>query len=325
MRKIAVIVVSLMCLVALAVPAAAGGDAQFPSEIDLPDGFFPEGIAVGRGSTFYVGSLADGSIYKGDLRTGEGSVFTNPTEQGFPQTTVGLDVDQRDRVWASGAASGTGRVYDATSGEQLATYEFTDPFESFINDVIVTAEAAWFTDSGTEVCDMGGLCFIGEPRLFKVALDRDGNLPDPADLGAVEEIPVDVPDIYFSNLNGIETMPGNSGLIVVHNELGALYRVDPASGDATVLYGPPNDPPLQGPDGMSRLGRTLYVVENAASQISEIRLDPSAGTGTLQAVLPVVGAQTSTTSALFGSAVYTVDARLGTPFVGPYRIFRIER
>ena len=27
--------------------------------IELPDGTFPEGIAVGRGSTFYVGSLSD--------------------------------------------------------------------------------------------------------------------------------------------------------------------------------------------------------------------------------------------------------------------------
>ncbi len=324
MRKIAVTVVSLTCLIALAVPAAGGGHTPFPSEIDLPDGLFPEGIAVGRGSTFYVGSLADGSIYRGDLRTGEGAVLTDPTEP-FPQTTVGLAVDQRNRVWAAGGASGKGRVYDGASGQQLAVFVFTEPFESMINDVIVTTEAAWFTDSGTEACDMGGLCFIGEPRLFKVALHPGGDLPDPADPGAVAEIPVDVPDIYFSNLNGIETMPGDSELIVVHNELGALFRVDPSSGHATLVYGPPNDPPLQGADGLSRLGRTLYVVENAAGRIAEIRLDPSTGTGTLHAVFPVPGAQTPTTSAVFGSAVYTVDARLGTPFVGPYRIFRIER
>lgn len=86
-----------------------------------------------------------------------------------------------------------------------------------------------------------------------------------------------------------------------------------------------DDPPLVRPDGMVRLGRTLYVAENAASRIAVIELDPSTGTGTLQGVLPVEGAQTPSTAAVFGSAIYAVDARLGTPFVGPYKIFRIER
>lgn len=324
MRKLIITIMSLLCLVALATPVVANQSAQFPSEVDLPDGYFPEGIAVGRGSTFYVGSLADGSIYRGDLRTGDGAVFTAPIGS-FPFSTVGLNVDQHNRVWAAGAAAGTGRVYDGTSGELLATYVFTAPGESLINDVVVTPKAAWFTDSGTEVCDQGGLCFIGEPRLFKVVLGAGGALPDPGDPHAVEEIPVDVPDIYFSNLNGIETMPGGSELIVVHNELGSLFRVDPATGDATLLYGPPNDPPLSGPDGMSRLGRTLYVVENAAGRIAVIDVDMSTGTGTLRTTLPVAGAQTPTTSAIFGSAIYAVDARLGTPFVGPYKVFRIER
>ena len=139
------------------------------------------------------------------------------------------------------------------------------------------------------------------------------------------EIQVDVPDIAFANVNGIETMPGNGELIVAHTTAGALYRVDPASGEASVLYGPPNDPPLVRPDGIVRLGTTLYVNENAASRIAVIDIDPSTGTGTLQDVLPVADAQTPSTSAIFGSAVYTVDARLGTPFQGPYKIFRVER
>jgi hypothetical protein len=69
----------------------------------------------------------------------------------------------------------------------------------------------------------------------------------------------------------------------------------------------------------------LYVVENVAQRIAVIDLDVSTGLGTLRETLAVEEAQTPTTSALFGSAIYTVDARLGTPFVGPYRVFRIER
>ncbi len=325
MRRTTIILISLLCLFALAAPATADGNDQFPSEIDLPDGFFPEGIAIGRGSTFYVGSLADGSIYKGDLRTGEGAVFTDPTGN-FPLTTVGLAVDGRERVWAAGSASGTGRVYDGTTGDLLATYQFTGPFESLINDVIVTPQAAWFTDSGTDDCSGGGLCFIGQRRIFKVVLERGGGLPDPADPGAVVEIQADgVPDIGFANLNGIETMPGSAELIVAHTTEGALYVVDPTSGEASVLYGPPNDPPLERPDGLVRVGTTLYVNENMAGRIAVIDIDPSTGTGTLEDVLPVEGAQTPSTSAVFGSAVYTVDARLLTPFQGPYKIFRVER
>jgi sugar lactone lactonase YvrE len=321
MRKAVLLIISAVCLLVATAPAVAGGPG-FPDEIDLPDSLFPEGIAVGRGSTFYVGSLADGSIYEGDLRTGEGAVLTAAVG-GFPFTTLGLDVDSRDRVWAAGAAAGVGRVFDGDTGELLATYEFATP--SLINDVIVTPRAAWFTDSGTAACDQGGLCFIGEPRLFKVVLGPGGSLPDPADPGSVEELAVDVPDIYFSNLNGIETLPGTGDLALIHNEAGAIYRVDTTTGETTVIYGPPHDAPLQGADGMSRLGRNLYVVENGAGQISVIRYDPSTGTGALHEVLIVEGAQTPTTSAVFGSAVYVVDARLGTPFVGPYKVFRVER
>ena len=48
------------------------GNGQFPQVISLPNGFRPEGISAGRGTSFYVGSLVDGAIYRGDVRTGAG-------------------------------------------------------------------------------------------------------------------------------------------------------------------------------------------------------------------------------------------------------------
>ncbi len=44
---------------------------QLNDVIALPDGFQPEGIAIGPGGTGYVGSLADGDVYVFDVRTGE--------------------------------------------------------------------------------------------------------------------------------------------------------------------------------------------------------------------------------------------------------------
>ena len=57
------------------VAAVAFSDESFPDVIDLPVGWFPEGIDIGRGTGVYVGSIKTGRIWKGDLRDGTGSVF----------------------------------------------------------------------------------------------------------------------------------------------------------------------------------------------------------------------------------------------------------
>jgi hypothetical protein len=72
----------LATLLASAVLAAA----PFPETIPVPVGSSPEGIATGKGTTFYVGSrdrdsVAPGSIYEGDLRTGKGAILV-PAQEG---------------------------------------------------------------------------------------------------------------------------------------------------------------------------------------------------------------------------------------------------
>jgi hypothetical protein len=64
-----------LVLIAPVLALTMGAAPAFPDSVPLPNDFAPEGIAVGTGSTFYVGSLVDGDIYRGDLRSGEGSVF----------------------------------------------------------------------------------------------------------------------------------------------------------------------------------------------------------------------------------------------------------
>lgn len=311
-RKI-VLLSLVLVLVLSAVPAGAAG--PFPDEIDLPDGIFPEGIAVGNGSTFYVGSLADGSIYKGDLQTGEGDFLT---EAAGAFATVGIEVDDQERIWVAGGPSGTGRVYDGETGALLAAYAFTDPLASFINDVVVTKRAAYFTDSGTaRNPDPAAFRFAGEPRLFVVPLGKGQSLPDPA---AVTTLSVDVPDMGFPNLNGIETLPGNNGLVVGHTLGEVLFAVDPATGNATEIE---IGVPLVGNDGLIRRGTTIYVVENAVGQISAVKIAPDGSTGTVTNVYQVSGAETPTTAGLFGNALYAVDARFGS-MTGPYKAFRVE-
>lgn len=306
-----VAVIALLGLNSLTVRAVS-----FPDQIDLPDGFFPEGIAVGRGTDFYVGSLSDGSIYKGDLLTGEGAVLTDAPGQ---FVTVGIEVDQHERVWVAGGPSGSGRVYDGDTGELLASYTFTGPFESFVNDVLVTNDAAYFTDSGTSNDpDPAVLRFAGSPRLFVVPLGSGQILPEQSE---VWTLPVNAPDIDFPNLNGIETTPGGSSLVVGHTVGEELFRVDPSNGDSTAID--IGGVPLLGNDGLIRQGNTIYVVENAISQVSAVKIAPDGSSGRVTAVYPVVGAETPTTADLFGNALYAVDARFAS-MEGPYKAFRVE-
>src|SRR3954468_22892361 len=93
---------------ALAIPGGTGYAATttrtpaFPDVINLPDGFQPEGIAI-VGTTFYVGSLVDGAVYRGSLITGKGSVLV-PGRSGGAAT--GVKVDARGRLWVCGAGTG---------------------------------------------------------------------------------------------------------------------------------------------------------------------------------------------------------------------------
>src|SRR3954469_24827291 len=52
-----------LALIAAPRPAAADHRAVFPDTIELPDGFGPEGIAVGLGATIFTGSVATGAIF----------------------------------------------------------------------------------------------------------------------------------------------------------------------------------------------------------------------------------------------------------------------
>jgi hypothetical protein len=84
---------ALLAAIAVLLSAtAAGAGARFPERIDLPNGFFPEGIDIARGGMFYVGSIPTGAVYRGDVRTGEGAVLV-PGVEG--RMAIGVDIDRR--------------------------------------------------------------------------------------------------------------------------------------------------------------------------------------------------------------------------------------
>ena len=112
--------------------------------ITLPNGWLPEGVVTGRGPVIYSGSRANGAIYAADLRTGEGAILV-PGQAG--RVAVGLSFDPRTNyIFVAGGGTGKAYVYDAETGALVQEYALT-ALGGFVNDVIVTRDAAYFTQS----------------------------------------------------------------------------------------------------------------------------------------------------------------------------------
>lgn len=268
----------------------AKASAKATEVLPLPLGFSPEGIAFGRGGTYYVGSVSSGAIYRGDARTGTGAVLVQGTTG---NNAVGLWVDQRDQLFVSGGPTGRATVYDASTGALLASYQLASA-GGFVNDVIVTKDAAFFTNSFA-------------PVIYRVPVERSGRLDDAND---VATLPLTgdftfVPGAF--NANGIVATPNGKSLILVNSATGTLYLVDPETGvaDAIDLGGAT----VVGGDGLLLDGRTLYVVQGASNQVSVVTLRSDLSTGSVTSVITSSSFRYPTTVAEFGSSLYVVNGR----------------
>jgi sugar lactone lactonase YvrE len=289
----------LPALVLLALSLAmigAAPAAPFPDVIPLPNGFQPEGIALGTGTTFYAGSIPTGAIYRGDLRTGTGEILVPPQEG---RAATGMKYDKRSGLlFVSGGPTGMAFIYNGSTGANVAEVRFTTE-ASFINDVIITQEAAYFTDSY-------------QPVLYRIPLDPGtGALPDPL---TFEVLPLSgdyqfVPGGF--NANGIEATPEGETLIIVNSTTGLLYTVDATTGVTTQID--LGGATLVNGDGILLQGRTLYVVQNAFNQISVVQLSADYSSDRVTGVITDSSFDVPTTIARFGNALYAVNARFSTP------------
>jgi hypothetical protein len=286
-------------LVTLVAPTVATSSAQaaqgsLPQTIALPGGWQPEGIASGRGATFYVGSLANGAIWRGNFRSGQGEVLY-PGRAG--DIAVGIDYDVRgNRVWAAKGPTGQATVHDAATGRLLQTYQLTAPDAGFINDVIVTRHAVYFTDSFQQL-------------LHVVPLDRRGRLPDP---DAAFSLPLtgDIHYVADFNANGIVAAAGGRFLVIVQSNTGLLFRVDPASGVTRQID--LGGKTLTGGDGLELSGRTLYVVRGS-NQVAVVRLGGRLTSGRVVSTITDPRLDFPTTATLALGRLWVVNARFATP------------
>ena len=284
MRRITLVLAAL-AVVAVGV-GAAGARGGFPETIRLPDGFQPEGIAIG-GRTFYVGSIPTGAIYRGDLRTGRGAVLV---PGGAGRAAIGIEL-RRGRLYVAGGSTGKAFVYDARTGAAVATLQLTTK-QTFINDVVVTGNVAWFTDSVNQV-------------LYRVRLAANGRP------GAeVTTVPL-TGDIAYTtgfNANGIEAR--GRTLVIVQSNTGKLFTVTPAGVTNAIDLGGAT---VQNGDGLLLTGRTLYVVQNQNNRIAKVVLDARLRSGRIAAYLTDPDLDVPTTIDDLGRRLYAVNARFTTP------------
>ncbi|GAA3497970.1 hypothetical protein GCM10019016_050730 [Streptomyces prasinosporus] len=269
---------------------AEGRRPAWPTEFPLPDGWLPEGITIGSAPYAYLGSRADGAIYRADLRTGEGRVL----HEGAPGlTAIGLELGRDGLLYVSGGGDGTARLVDAGTGEPRGTYRLTDGAGHFVNDVVLLRDRAWFTDSYDAV-------------LYGVPRGRGGRVRTLPLTGDWEQLPGVI------NANGIVSTPDGRGVIVVKSTPGELYRVDLGTGRATRIALSGAQDVVNG-DGLVRVGRTLYVVQNRLDVVTVFDLDAGATTATLRRSITDPRFDVPATAARFRDRLYLVNARFTSP------------
>ena len=263
------------------------------------------GIAEGRpfnsyysGNTFYAGNTQTGEIIKGNLRTGEYQRNWVPASPSQPSDLhrqgLGLLVDDHNRLWFAGSYGmacggnnqpvcpagvtspafnyGVAFVYDATTGAQLAQYTLTAATSKGINDMTISGNAVFFSNT---TAPSGA----GSEVQFKLQLGPGGALP-PGDVPATaprspaNPAVTNIPTPGFTGADGIDVLP--NGNIIINSVNGAsngqmivinatTLAVTPVTVTAapTCLAGQ-CAPPLLSGDGVSIDGNTLYYPENRA-------------------------------------------------------------
>jgi sugar lactone lactonase YvrE len=301
LRLLFAALLSAMLSVTLMAPAEAKPRHHFPDRIDLPVGFQPEGITIGRKPVAYLGSLANGDIYAVQLRTGERRLVS----KGPGTPSVGLKIDRRGLLYVAGGPSGAARVVNVRTG-QNKSYRLTHSKTTFVNDVVLTRHAAWFTESM-------------QPQLYRLSRGHGKRTVTTLPLGG------DWVQQPGFNANGIEQTPDGRALLVIQSPTGFLYRVNPHSGRATRID--LGGTLLTNGDGLLLRGRTLYVVRNQDNQVVVVRLNRRGTEGRLVRTLTSDSFDVPTTVAAYKGSLYLPNARfdIDSPDTAEYWITRIPR
>jgi hypothetical protein len=205
---------------------------------------------------------------------------------------TGLKVHKRsNQLFVAGGESKAIYVYNARTGADVASFPLPDA--GFVNDVVLTRRAAYFTDSLVQ-------------QLYRLRIRRDGSL------GPVTRIPLSG-DIEFTagfNANGIDTLKSRGRLVIVQSNTGELFKVNARTGRTREIA---LDQPVTNGDGILRQGRKIYVVQNRDNKIAVVKLSRKERRGRVRRFLTDPRLDVPTTIAPFKKFIYAVNARFNRP------------
>ena len=276
-------------LLLVATPASA---SPSPEVIVLPGASSSEGIASGRGNTFYAGDFYRGDIFRGNLRAGTAELFIDAPDG---RQALGMKYDRRTGyLYVAGGATGQGYIYDTKTGETVATYQLAPPgVTTFVDDVALTRTGAWFTDAN-------------RAELYVIPISRNG---DPGESSTALPLSGPAADLSAAfNLNGIVATPDGKTLIVGHFANGLLYTVDPETGSSATIEGLY----LPDADGLELRGRRLWVGQVFENQVSEVRLSRDLTSGVVEEVITSDLLQAPTTLIVQGNRLAVVNSYFNT-------------
>src|SRR3954469_10032672 len=292
--------VGMVALCAIRLGLTVSAHERFGT-IVLPAARSAESVAIGEGSTFYAGELFSGDIFKGDLRTGTVERFIHAPAG---RLALGIKADVRHGLlFVAGGFTGQAYVYDLETGADLATFQLG----AFINDVVLTEDAAWFTDSAL-------------PHLYRIPIHPGGSATTlvvtgpAADTSGTSGTP---------NLNGIAATPDGTTLIVSHSSLGALFTVNPRTGASAIIGGVP----VPFVDGIVFSGGRLYAAQIFLNQIAEIDLSGDLSGGTVERLITSPLFESPTSVARRGDRLAVVNSKIDTgfpPTAATYEVIVVE-
>ncbi|GAA3595661.1 SMP-30/gluconolactonase/LRE family protein [Kineosporia mesophila] len=288
-------------------PVKAASARKALSTVGLPTGFRPEGITSGPRRTFFAGSVADGRIWTGSLKTGAGQQLTAGVSG---RSLRGLQWDQRSHLlWAAGQDGSQGIVLavDATSG--AVEHRIEVPGSVFLNDLVIEPNAVWVTDSRVD-------------RLTRIDLRPATGHPT----GQTNFITLKGawPATTTGNgANGIDTL-WDGTLLLNNSTHGGIYTVDPHTGETKNIL-VKRGPGITGGDGLERKGHTLFVVRgNSSNAVEALKLhhNRNGWRATWRKTLTSPQLDVPSTATFVNHTLWAVNARFGVadPATASYQV-----
>jgi sugar lactone lactonase YvrE len=266
------------------------------------DQVYPESVTIDQASgTFYVGSVKEGTIFKGRVGTSKIEVFSPAGADGRTMAN-GLFYAQ-DRLIVLGRQSGQIFVYDTNSGRLITRLhnglQGTD--QTFLNDVTFAPDgSAYVTDSV-------------KPVLYRVKPVNGGSKYELEEFLRFESAPIGYTKAAGApgiNVNGVVVTPDGRYLILAKRNENALFRLDLTKREVTPIEMPKDM--LSTPDGMFLRGDILYVAQNIPKAVAVVKLSENYSRAALERNIPHPAFAFPTAVAHYQNKLLVVSAQFDT-------------